>query len=237
MSKPRRRPSAAMVVAIAALVVAMTGSAIAGPLKTLIDGSSIKKHSIPANRLINHSLTGQQVNLAKLGKVPQAQLAARATSAKTAANAANAAKLGGLPPSSYLPASKVLRWNFKMAEGNANQGHSFTFGPLKFTATCMNDSGNTDGDLSVTSSESMTYVNFAADDEPMSSSGRTVGPGSSYDIMSVDSTTTDDGNSSEFEAFDPAGKIAVFSTAQTMGVAINTPGAACRFFGFLVNDA
>src|SRR5215469_65615 len=97
--KSRRRPSGAMVVAIIALVVAMTGSALAGPLQNLIDGSSIKKHSIPGNRIIDHALTGQQIDVSKLGTVPHAT---------SAANAGNAAKLGGQPAAAYLPASKVL---------------------------------------------------------------------------------------------------------------------------------
>src|SRR5579862_499325 len=108
-SNRRRRPSGAMVVAIVALVVAMTGSAVAGPLKTLISGSSIKKNSIPGNRLVNHTLTGKQINLKKLGTVPKAT---SAVNASTAATATNAGELGGQPAASYLPASKVLRFNF-----------------------------------------------------------------------------------------------------------------------------
>lgn len=96
----RRRPSGAMVVAVIALIVAMTGSAFAGPLETLINGSSIKKHSIPGNRLINHTLTGQQINLSKLGAVPHAGTAASAAHATTAANAV---KLGGCRPPATCP--------------------------------------------------------------------------------------------------------------------------------------
>jgi hypothetical protein len=235
--KSRRRPSAAMVVAIAALVVAMTGSAIAGPIKALINGSSIKKHSIAGNRLANHTLTGAQINLKKLGTVPSAKQAARAKNATNATNAttaANALALGGQPAASYFSASKLLRWNFTMNKGNP--AHTFTYGPLTFAATCQADGGNTNAELAVTTSESGTYVSREPDAEP---GGGTIlnSGGTPFDITSMDTSMVEDGNSAEFEAFDPNGQIAIFSTAQTIGVAINTPGADCRFFGSLLNDA
>lgn len=78
-----RRLTYANVVATLALSVALGGSAVAA---TLISGTSIKPHSIPGNRLANHTITGKQVNLGKLGKVR---------------NAANADNLGGSPASAY----------------------------------------------------------------------------------------------------------------------------------------
>ena len=213
-----RRPSAAMVVAIAAFVMAVTGTAVAGPLKTLIDGSSISKHSIPGNRLINHTLTGEQINLSKLGTVPNAQ------------------RLGGQPAAGYLNASTLLRWSFKMNKGNP--AHTFAFGPLKFSATCAADGGNTNAELLVKTTESGTYVSWDTEGEPMSGQSAIISPTSKpYLVLEQDSNVADDGNSSGFEAFDPAGRVAIFSTAETLGVAINTPGADCRFFGYLVTDA
>ncbi len=232
-AESRRRPSAAMVVAIVALVVAMTGSAVAGPLKTLIAGSSIKKHSIAGNRLVNHTLTGQQINLKKLGTVPSAKQAASAKTATNAATAANALELGGQPAAGYLPASKVLRWDFAMNKGDA--AHTFTYGPLTFVATCKADGGNTDGELAVTTTESGTYVSREPDAEPGAGTILNAG-GTPYNVAEQDTSMTDDGNSAEFEAFDPNGEVAIFSTAQTIGVAINAP-AGCRFFGALLNDA
>jgi len=236
-AESRRRPSAAMVVAIVALVVAMTGSAVAGPLKKLIAGSSIKKHSIAGNRLVNHTLTGQQINLKKLGTVPAAKQAASAKTATTAADAttaSNALDLGGQPAASYLPASKLLRWNFTMNKGDA--AHTFTYGPLTFAATCKADGADTDGELAVSTTESGTYVSREPDAEPGTGTILTAG-GTPYDVTEQDTSMADDGNSAEFEAFDPNGEVAIFSTAQTIGVAINTPGADCRFFGSLLNDA
>ncbi len=201
----RRRPSAALVVAIIALVVALTGTALAGPVATmakkLIDGSSIKKHSIPANRLANHSITAQQVNAAKLG---------------------------------FLASSKIVRWNFAMNKGGAS--HKVAIGPLTLTATCTADGANTDAQVAATTSESNTFVTSEPEDLP--GIGTTISPGNPpYPIVSQDTAVANDGNSGGLAAFDGRGKLAVFSTAQTIGVAINTPGANCRFFGYVINDA
>jgi hypothetical protein len=88
------RPSPAMIVAVIALVVAASGTAIAAG--SLVSGDSlIKQRSLSGNRLRNHTLTGKQINLAKLGKVP---------SAHTADVAANANQLGGQSPSAYASA-------------------------------------------------------------------------------------------------------------------------------------
>jgi hypothetical protein len=83
-----RRPSASMVVAIIALVVATTGTAIAAGQ---VSGDKlIKKNSLSGNRLRKHTVTGTQINLAKLGTVPSASKADSATSARSAVNAQSA---------------------------------------------------------------------------------------------------------------------------------------------------
>jgi hypothetical protein len=101
-----------MVVAVAALVVALGGTASAafGPLR---GDTLIKKHSLSGNRLKNHTISGAQVNLSRLGKVPNAttaDTATHATSADTATNATTATnaghatdsdQLGGSPKSSF----------------------------------------------------------------------------------------------------------------------------------------
>ena len=84
----RRRPSAGMVVAVLALVVAASGTAVAAD--HLVAGDSlIKKTSLSGNRLRDHTLTGLQIKLSALGTVPSAK---------------NADELGGKPASSYLQA-------------------------------------------------------------------------------------------------------------------------------------
>jgi hypothetical protein len=69
----KRRPSAAMVVALVALVAALGGSAYAAGQ---INGNAIQKQSIGGGKLKQKTLTGYQINVNKLGTVPKA---ARAT--------------------------------------------------------------------------------------------------------------------------------------------------------------
>jgi hypothetical protein len=94
-----RRPSAAMIVAVIAMVTALTGSAVADNAvefaKTkVLNGKNIKKKSIAGNKLRNNTVTGTQVNESKLGKVPSASKADTATSATSATNATNATNAG-----------------------------------------------------------------------------------------------------------------------------------------------
>ena len=86
-----RRPSGATVVAVVALVIATTGTAIAAGLAN--GDKLIRKDSLSGNRLRNHTLTGKQINLSRLGTVPsanKANTANRATTATTAGHASTA---------------------------------------------------------------------------------------------------------------------------------------------------
>jgi hypothetical protein len=67
-----RRPSPAMVVAVIALIVALAGTAYAAQT---INGGAIMKQTIGAGKLKHKTLTGYQINTAKLGVVPFAQRA------------------------------------------------------------------------------------------------------------------------------------------------------------------
>jgi hypothetical protein len=87
------KPTPSMAVAMTALVVSLGGTAAGA--SHLLSGSKIRKNSIPANRLRQNSVTGTQVNEAKLGTVPSA---ANATHAVTADTAAAATSAGGAPP-------------------------------------------------------------------------------------------------------------------------------------------
>lgn len=90
--------------AIAALVVSLCGSALAGTpakVKKLIDGRTIAPRSQPANRILKDGLTGKQIDEASLGTVKAvkraetATTATNATTADTAASATNATSVGG----------------------------------------------------------------------------------------------------------------------------------------------
>jgi hypothetical protein len=71
----KRRPSAGLIVAFIALVVALGGTAYAAQ----INGNSIQKQSIGGGKLKHKTLTGYQINTNKLGIVPSANTANRAT--------------------------------------------------------------------------------------------------------------------------------------------------------------
>jgi hypothetical protein len=74
MSKLKnRRPSAAMVVAVIALIVALAGTAYAAQT---INGGAIQKQTIGGGKLKQKTLTGFQINTNKLGVVPSAKRAA-----------------------------------------------------------------------------------------------------------------------------------------------------------------
>jgi hypothetical protein len=81
MSRLRRRPSPAFVVAVLALAVALGGTSFAAnpiaQISALINGKKIKKNSIPGNRVKKNGLTGAQIKESKLGTVPRATKAAR----------------------------------------------------------------------------------------------------------------------------------------------------------------
>ncbi len=88
------KQSPALTVSIIALVVAVTGTAIAASGRVSGD-KLIKKHSLSGNRLRSHTLTGAQIKLSKLGTVPMASNANTANTATTAASATTAGKVNG----------------------------------------------------------------------------------------------------------------------------------------------
>jgi hypothetical protein len=67
-----RKPSPALVVSVIALVVALSGTAIAA---SSINGGAIKKQTIGGGKLKKNTLTGFQINNQKLGSVPSANKA------------------------------------------------------------------------------------------------------------------------------------------------------------------
>jgi hypothetical protein len=107
-----KRPSAALTVAVLALVLAMGGTATAAKLFTGKDienksltGKDVKPKSIGKGKLKLDTLGGDQIDESTLGKVPSAtaaDTAATATSATSAASADDAAKLGGVPAAAVV---------------------------------------------------------------------------------------------------------------------------------------
>ena len=164
----RRRPSAAMVVAVIALVVAASGPAVAAD--HLAGGDSlIKKGSLSGNRLRDHTLTGLQIKLSELGTVPNAT------------HAKNADELGGRPASDYLRGGggggggggtgSGIGTNGVVKTGgsvNGTKAMLFKSGPFTATMTCTDDGTNTSSEIDASSSEDQSDLNgtFAAANTP-----------------------------------------------------------------------
>lgn len=141
----RRRPSAAMVVSIIALVVAASGTAVAAG--HLVNGDSlIRKRSLTGDRLHNQTITGQQIRLGTLGQVPSAK------------NAANAASLGGHAASAFELASGDVRSGLVTASGGQTVKMG-SFGPFTVSLQCNDDGGGTfDAAIMVTSTTANSEV-------------------------------------------------------------------------------
>jgi hypothetical protein len=103
----RRKPSASLVVAVTALVGTLGGTAVAAKFGPFKGDKIIRKHSLSGNRLKDHTITGNEVNLSQLGKVPNAtnadvaRFAVKASTATRADHASNSDQLGGTPASGY----------------------------------------------------------------------------------------------------------------------------------------
>jgi hypothetical protein len=167
------RPSPAMVVALTALVIAASGTAIAAT--KLVKGDKlIAKNSISGNRLKNHTITGTQVNLKKLGKVPAAASAdlaksaltatsaTSATNATNATNAVNATNLAGQAATAFEPASFFTRTGL-IGNSIGQTTALATFGPFTISLLCTDAGGGTpQADLVATSTEPNSFSDSTA---------------------------------------------------------------------------
>jgi hypothetical protein len=210
-----------MVVALLALVVALSGTAVAAGLMT--GDNLIRPRSLSGNRLRNHSVTGLQVAARTLAKVPSAKKAdqafvagsaenaVNAQDAQFATNARNASTLGGQPPSSFLPAANRVGTNglIKVAAGGGPVT-LFTFGPFTVTMTCTKSGSNTSLTVGASSAEANSIVD-SANQIP----GRlNVSPGTS-------AAASKSAAGIDFEA--PSGAEAIFSAAD----GVNSLGTDC----------
>jgi hypothetical protein len=131
------RPSPGIVIAALALFVSLGGTALA---VTSINGNQLKNRSVAGIKLEMHTITGTEVNLNKLGKVPSAKHADSATNATNATNATsagsatqatnantanNALALGGIGPSGYQ----------QSCDAGAVAGYAYVKGSSTFSGT------------------------------------------------------------------------------------------------------
>lgn len=220
-----RRPSASMIVAVIALVVAASGTAAAAG--GLVTGDNlIKKHSLSGNRLRNHTITGTQIKLSKLGKVPSAHKADVAGSATNATNATNASNLGNQPAGDYLTVSNRIGTGGIIKASGATGGNSVTLfktGPFTVSMTCTKTTSGTTLRLFGTSTEAGSDINGAL--VPAAGTAQDLGTTSTSDTTDITTATTafntrDDVNI-DFEA--PSGAHAVLVGAD----GVNSLGADC----------
>ncbi len=126
-------PSPALIVASAALVIALGGTAYA---TAAISGSTITDHSIAGRKLIDNTLTGTQIKESALGTVRKATLAA------------NASKVGGF----------TVRKVFYAPTTNSTTPKTIlNLGGLVLKATCAN------GDLEVVMTSTVNHAHLASE--------------------------------------------------------------------------
>jgi hypothetical protein len=162
----------------------------------LINGSSIRKHSIPGNRLERNTVTGAQIKESSLGKVPAARKADRASSATSAANATHA--------SNATSVSSVRVFGPTGLQMGTNSHSLIAFGPFTVLGSC-DTHGGSDLYADVTLITSEAHSTAAGKDDSSSD----FGPG---DSVSIDDTTSSggppatSGGNNNFVAMAPSGK-------------------------------
>jgi len=134
-----RRPSAPMIVALLALVVALCAPAYAAIRFTKSDGRRLVK-VLPAN-----GLTGKKIRESTLGRVPRAtqadaaRTAGRALNADSAAKALDADKLDGRDSTGFVTSNLLQRVSAKLAFGEDVQ--LVANGPVSLRAQCVQNEG------------------------------------------------------------------------------------------------
>jgi hypothetical protein len=217
------KPSPAMVIALIALCVAASGTAIAA--SKLVSGDKlIAKKSLSGNRLRDHTISGKQINLSKLGKVPRAKNADHAATAANATEASDARTVGHQAPSAFVPASRFLtsRGLLKLT-GAASPGHKQTLissGPFTVTLTCTKSGGSVSLSLDASSTEANSDIDGTLEPAQVTNSVDSLGP----------STAFADDHNTNIDLAAPSG--ATLDVVESVG--INSLGSDCwtHFFGF-----
>jgi hypothetical protein len=109
---------------IAAMFVALTGTAVALPGKNTVDSGDIKNNQVRSKDVKNDNLSGADIAEQSLGVVPSAASAANAQAA------ANAEALDGVDSSGFLrwgqpiPSGVTVRGVFRVSDKNDGSMHS-----------------------------------------------------------------------------------------------------------------
>jgi hypothetical protein len=144
--RPRwlRAPSPAMIVALVALVFAMSGTSLAA--SQLLNGDKvIKKGTLSGNRLRDNTVTGSKIKVGTLAKVPSAAAADTATtathaaSADTATTASHAASADALAAGAVgtgqfgsIPVARVKISNPGALSLTSDASHTLSYGAEEF---------------------------------------------------------------------------------------------------------
>ena len=155
MSVSRMRPSPAMVVAMIALIAAVSGSAYAALSKNSVGTKQLKKGAVHTSDLKNNAVTGKKAKESSFGQLPAANTANTANAANTANTANTANSFGGMTAQNIAP----------FILGNGGSRTVGTFGPFTLTATCAINQGGFDlARIVITTSENdSAYIGEAED--------------------------------------------------------------------------
>jgi hypothetical protein len=118
--------------------------------KHSVTAAKIKKNAVTTAAIKNGSVTGAKVNAASLGTVPSANTA---NTAATAANANTAATLAGYSRKGMTRVAAVSAASYKAGLETAPQIVLFTAGPLTVYAQCFTEGSDTDGVISIKTSQ------------------------------------------------------------------------------------
>jgi hypothetical protein len=243
-----------MIVAIAALVVAASGTAVAAT--SLVNGDNlIKKGSLSGNRLRNHTITGTQVNLGRLGKVPSARKAdsatnashansaSRATLANSAFTATDATNATNATTASNL--AGLTRWRTTVATPGASSSAPnvvalANVGPFTIVGECWMAGANTDAATFIRTS--------AAGSAAQGYSGEGAVPfGPTDGTIQISERTASGTTATHTEAFvgpddgtwvadSPDGSVTLDGFGAQGVYMQGATGPACSFSGFLITN-
>jgi hypothetical protein len=160
-----RAPSPAMVVACISLAIALSGVSYAAVVlpRNSVGTAQLKRNAVTSAKVRDNTLSGNDVNEARLGQVPSAATAGTANNAANAANAANADHLDNLDSAAFAQAGHNHDDRYfteTEADGRfvrTTDERVFAFGQIREDATIRNASSRVAGVVRPASSPAGVY--------------------------------------------------------------------------------
>jgi hypothetical protein len=243
-----KRSGHATAVAYVALFLALSGGAFAIASGGKINGSKLKKRSVAGKKLAKHTITGTEVNLNKLGKVPSAKAADTATTAGTA----NVA--GGLATMTAFKSTKITSSakgpNFKAASEAAQPVQLYEDSHFSLYAKCFIDEAGPqlNGVLYIASKQNGAIFDGEEDEVDGSPEEGFLDPNTPEEFREVERETTDNNlaniqESEDFAATAADGysitgpfQLAVKFGTLPAGDGAYGPGDVCMFAGYVLHS-